>query len=485
MTSSTAKCDLPRKARDSLEKAYADRIRVNSDLDRSLVSFQRNKEEPFYRWFKYKEGFSSRLVQYLLATVEKAGVVLDPFAGAGAALFASRDMGWNAIGIELLPVGVFAMEARLAAEEIDKRMFAKAVAQAEGVDFARHFADGETFTHLGITQGAFPDDTEREILGFLAYCDRRIRDRNVRRLFRFACFSELEDVSYTRKDGQYLRWDARSSRRRGARPFDKGIIAPFHHAVISKLRAIEHDIDGGNRSSILFAQDKVKRGTLDVRRGSCLRILPTIADSSVDLVITSPPYCNRYDYTRTYALELAFLGYDDREVKALRQEMLSCTVENREKVGELREYYGGLGLGMRFREIEEVFQSQEALWEVLESLGHYRALGMLNNNNIPRMVRNYFYEMCFVTCELARLLRAGGSIFMVNDNVRYAGEAVPVDLILSEFAKAFGLDVGVIWTLPRGKGNSSQQMGAYGRDEIRKCVYAWSKPYAKQGKEGR
>ena len=48
-----------------------------------------------------------------------------------------------------------------------------------------------------------------------------------------------------------------------------------------------------------------------------------------DVVFTSPSYCNRYDYTRTYALELALLGLGESEVVRLRQEMVSCTVENR------------------------------------------------------------------------------------------------------------------------------------------------------------
>ena len=33
------------------------------------------------------------------------------------------------------------------------------------------------------------------------------------------------------------------------------------------------------------------------------------------------------------------------------------------------------------------------------------------------------------------------------------------------------------WTLGRGKGNSSQQMGNYGRSELRKCVYVWEKAH--------
>ena len=113
---------------------------------------------------------------------------------------------------------------------------------------------------------------------------------------------------------------------------------------------------------------------------------------------------------------------------------------------------------------------------MLGILDRYRQQGQLNNANIARLVRNYFHEMCFVIFEFARLLRPGGIVAMVNDNVRYQGEEVPVDLILSDFAESFGLSARHIWTLGRGKGNSSQQMGAHGRAELRKCVYVWEKP---------
>ncbi len=64
---------------------------------------------------------------------------------------------------------------------------------------------------------------------------------------------------------------------------------------------------------------------------------------------------------------------------------------------------------------------------------------------------------------------------MVNDNVRYAGASIPVDLILSDIAAELGFNVDKILVLPNGKGNSSQQMGAHGRDLLRKCVYVWRK----------
>jgi len=89
------------------------------------------------------------------------------------------------------------------------------------------------------------------------------------------------------------------------------------------------------------------------------------------------------------------------------------------------------------------------------------------------MVRNYFLELALVIFECGRTLKAGAPFVMVNDNVRYQGAHLPVDLILSDIAEKAELDVEAIWVLPRGKGNSSQQMGVHGREELRKCVYIW------------
>ena len=66
-------------------------------------------------------------------------------------------------------------------------------------------------------------------------------------------------------------------------------------------------------------------------------------------------------------------------------------------------------------------------------------------------------------------------MFMVNDNVRYAGAAISVDMILSKIAEDLGFSVENILVLPQGKGNSSQQMGKHGREALRKCVYVWKK----------
>jgi len=468
----------PVAAREELYDRFASRLVTNRQLDRKLVSFQGNRKLPFYRWLKYKEGYSADFVRYIIEELGvKPGVLLDPFAGTGATLFVGRAMGWDTIGIELLPVGFFAMEGRLAAETVDPAAFKRAVAKAQAVDWEARYDPAFALSHVPITRRAFPDPTERAIAGYRAYCSG-IRDARVKKLFELAALAVLESVSYTRKDGQYLRWDHRCKRDRLKSHFDKGRIEPFRPAVLAKLREIERDLSAGGREhdGLFTAGGEPRIGSVDLRRGSCLDLLPGLPNRSVDFVITSPPYCNRYDYTRTYALELVFLGADNDAINSLRQAMLSCTVENKTKVAALRNQYERGGRGDVFARVMEAFEGQDALQEILAILEGLGAEGELNNVNIPNLVRNYFLEMSFVLYELSRILRKRGKIVMVNDNVRYAGEEIPVDLILSDLSERFGLRASHIWKLPRGKGNSSQQMGNHGRSELRKCVYVWDKP---------
>lgn len=458
-------------ARLELFRKYADRIQPNPALSRSLVSYQSNRNRPFYRWFKYKEGFSAALVEYLLHRVGiSASRLLDPFAGSGAALFAARNAGLLAAGVELLPASTFAIESRLVAERVSSSALRRAVDAFFGSAWQTQADSALAFPHVSITEGAFPAETETHLTCFRTYVRDRIQDGAIQQMFLFACLSVLEAVSYTRKDGQYLRWDSRSARSLQGKAFDKGHIPTLESALRHQFRTMLEDME--QRS--LFPEHQEASGpAVSIREGSCLRVLPELEDGGFDLVITSPPYCNRYDYTRTYALELAFLGVDAAQLKRLRQELLSCTVENRGKADELTQQYADAGRRALLDDAFLAFDNQAALHEVLSILERQRDQGLLNNTNVPRMVKNYFLESAVVIFELARLVRPGGSVVMVNDNVQYGGEEVPVDLILSEFAARAGFETECIWTLQRGKGNSSQQMGAHGRNELRKCVYLW------------
>jgi hypothetical protein len=453
-------------AREQLFDRYSDRMNVNPVLTRSLVSFQGNKNRPFVRWLKYKEAFSSEFVEFVFDTLDlsqRGSMLFDPFAGSATALFAAAERGWKASGTELLPIGIMVARARAAAQRVDLHKLSAAMAKLDDV-FAR-YPEARPFPHLRITKDAFPKTTERELSRYRAFVARQ-KDLSVRTLLDFAALCVLEDVSFTRKDGQYLRWDQRCNRKL-ASSFNKGAILRFRNAVGEKLQQIVSDLQARDRDPEAEA--------VNILHGSFLQRALDMKAAEVDLVITSPPYCNRYDYTRTYALELAYLGLGEQDIRALRQSLLSSTVENRPKVEALRQLFLDHNQSDRFDAVTSAFQSATALHEVLSILEQAADAGHLNNPHIPRMVRNYFFEMAVAISHLSRIMRSGGSVVMVNDNVRYFGEEVPVDLILAFFAETLGFDVEKIWILPRGKGNSSQQMGAHGRSELRKCIYIWRK----------
>lgn len=436
----------------------ADRIVTDVHLTRRLVSYQGNRDVPGLRWMKYKEGFSAGLVRSLL---EQTGArrVLDPFSGIGTTALTASSMGMESVAIDVMPVGNEAAKAMIAvACEVDAARLRRAAGRlAAYIDGG---AGQRPFPHVRITRSAFPQRTEAEI-GRARHFIGRIADSAVRTVLDFACMSVLEEVSYTRKDGQFLRWDRRSGRDVADR-LRKPRIPTLREALAARTAMIAADAPalreryGGPRPAI--------------RTGSSLTVLRELPSGSFDAVVTSPPYANRYDYTRTYALELAYMGYGEEDLRRLRQDMLTATVENRPKGGEIAAAYGrsrrpakAAGIAAECGRLQDVLSY---LREEVESL---------NNRQIVRLVENYFAEMALVVVELGRLVRPGGDVFMVNDNVRYHGMDVPVDLILSEFAERSGFRCESIRALKRGKGNSSQQMGRFGRREMRKCVYHWKR----------
>ena len=464
---------ITRRERHKLECAYRNLIEINPNLNRKLVSFQANKRIPFYNWFPYKEGFSYQMVKMFIKEYPKnSGKLLDPFSGSGTTLFSANEMGFDSLGIEILPIGQFILDTRIAANRVDLKNLRESVRMLRKIDFLKIPTDANTnYKHIPITYKAFPLKTEQRLNAFLKYLDDKIKDQNIKQLLKLSCFSILERISYTRKDGQYLRWDYRAGKTKTK--FSKGKIYSFEQALFSTLDQIVNDLAN---SAVFFGGSSFNKPKIELQTASCLELMPNLPAADYDLIITSPPYCNRYDYTRTYALELAFLGIDSQKIKKLRQSLLSCTVENKDKQDFLLKTYESNNQLKLFNQATSAFNSNKALQEVLTILQKYMKQNKLNNNGIYRLVRNYFYEHSFVVFQMSRLLKPGGRIYYVNDNVRYAGETVPVDLILSEFARRAGLEVQKIFTLQNGKGNSSQQMGQYGRDVLRKCVYLWRKP---------
>lgn len=470
------------EARLALEEKYFPILEVSDEYNRQSVSYQLSKKDCLHKWLKYKEGFSADLVNKLLDKfgINRGDTVLDPFLGSGTTSIVCKMKGINSIGYDILPTSAVAIKAKENVFNYDIDEISALIQELSQINVPEAF-DGK-YPYISVTDGAYPESTEKEIVYYSEWIGKSQYSEIAKNLVKLSILNTLEQVSYTAKDGQYLRWDYRSKKMveakadretKGKKPFvvrlDKRELPSLKEVLTRELTSVLNDIIYIQKSA------KPQDATIHFEQESVLYQLPFVQSNSVNGVITSPPYCNRYDYTRTYALELNYLGLSAKDITKLRQSLLSCTVENKPKLDSLKEYYGKIGRYEDYNKIVGIINSNEALQEVISALQLRDANGDINNKGVLRMVEGYFTELAFLYFEIYRVCQAGSGVAFVNDNVRYAGEVVPVDFISTELASQIGFTPVKVYTLKQQKGNSSQQMKKFGRVALRKSITIWKK----------
>lgn len=416
-----------------LENKYARYIREELWMG-NLVSYVGNKEVPLLRLYRYKEAFSYRFVSEWLNRfeVDRKDLIFDPFCGMGTTMLAAACRGIPAIGIDLLPVAVFIAQTMPLFFQVRPgeltRVFEHLRRKVPSAEPAHVAAD------VAIMNTAFPPDTLLALRRWKAAIDAL--ESPFREIFLLLFFSVLEPCSYTSKDGQFLRL------RRTKRPADP------EEVLAGKVQEAETDVRrirelGWHTAFLPFR----------VVLGDTRRLDDVPFERPPTVLITSPPYANRYDYTRTYSLELCFhFVRNFAQLRELRHSLLRSHIEARLAPTE-----------------EAPHPAVRELVDFLRSRGK-----ALNNPRIPDMLTAYFVDMQKAIREWRKVLASSARVAMVVDNVRFEGQMLPVDLILCEMAEEEGFTVEEI-VVARYKGNSSQQMGRYGRVPVRESIVVWRK----------
>jgi len=424
----------PNSKRQEIEDKFGDIIHEELDLS-SLVSYVGNKKLPFLRIYRYKEAFAFSFVRDFLTRFEANSddYVFDPFSGLGTTMFTSMLSGISSIGIDKLPIAYFISRTLpsffLLKENELAEMWTFLISRIQKSDPANVALD------VRIMKLAFDEET----LLTLRKLKRTIEQFSFpyHDILLLLFFSILEECSFTAKEGQFLRL------KRNKRTSD-----PIE-AMGRKVAQVEEDI---RRMKRLFSNLSIKDGIVpDVYLGDARDLSNIEFKRRPTIIITSPPYANRYDYTRTYSLELCFhFVRNFEELKAIRFGILRSHIESKIHAGEV--------------------PTHPVIKEVLQALSRKK----LNNPKIPSMITTYFVDMERVIREWFEVLDTKAKVAMVVDNVRFEGELIPVDLVLSEIAEQVGFNVKEI-IVARYKGNSSQQMKKYGRVPVRESILIWEK----------
>lgn len=103
-----------RRAIDELERKY--KYIDETDHFANLVNFSTAKKAPYQRWVRYREGYSTALVEELLRRANisrEKHYIADPMAGSGSTILAAKCQGYDTFGIDVNPFCKIIVDAKL------------------------------------------------------------------------------------------------------------------------------------------------------------------------------------------------------------------------------------------------------------------------------------------------------------------------------------------------------------------------------------
>jgi hypothetical protein len=420
--------------------------RERSDLRRD-VTFKDNKKLPIHRWYPYTQGFSGALVETLLQElgVSTSEVVLDPFAGSGTTSLVCSRRGVASTSVDISPLMTWVTSVKVAKyriADIDKAVSSFDYSAATKTEHA--LPDASEMLFRDYFAQAYSGRILAQLISISEYIRRIQASQKVRAFLMLGLVGLLEEVSNIRKHGSHYRF-LNKPESVGLRKLNIPVISD--RADLGPILRKRHEdmLADIARSPIgrAFAEATVLTG--DVRSLD----LPA---GSVDVVITSPPYLNRNNYIAQQKAELSLLGlvttYSDYK----------CLVRS------------------TFRSHVESSLDKEAVSQFSEvsAILDRIALTPGNNPKIPHMIAGYFSDLARTTEELFRIMKSGGRAAFVVGNTRWGGVVIPIDHLLMMLAERAGFHPERI-LVTRLKGNSPQQMRAYGRIPVRESIVIFRK----------
>ncbi|MCL2003457.1 MAG: site-specific DNA-methyltransferase [Oscillospiraceae bacterium] len=385
-------------------------------------TFIDNMKLPIHRWFRYSAGFSAKWVEKTVfefleersVTPNSATdfVVLDPFAGSGTTMLAADQVGIAGIGFESHP-----LISKIASTKLlwntDVKSFREYAIKILTVakKISRDLDDYPAIIHrcYGIENLT---DIDRIKHALIQSCN----DSNEYKLSWLAFLSILRSTSHAgTAQWQYVL--PNKSKIKVLNVFDA--YSKQIELMCDDILAFSSTVTETKTKSSIFQHDA--RLPLDALK------------NKIDLIITSPPYANNYDYADATRLELCVLGeingWSDLQNTVRSSLIRSCTQHvSKEK----RQTFDFLDEPTLNPIREEIYSVCKKLDEVKEYHG--------GKKNYHTMIALYFLDLSIVWQNLRILCKRNSDVcFVVGDSAPY-GVYVPVDEWLGKLAIASGFD---------------------------------------------
>ncbi len=312
----------------------------------------------------YPAKFRAEVPRRLLAAYATPGArVLDPFAGCGTTLVEALVHGCPATGVDVHPLAALVSEVKTTCLAAAQRQQARALARwASRAAELRAGRDGSGAgpPGLGRLHADIPDFANRDHwfrpearldLGLLRARIRRARPRALRNFLWVAMSAIVVRSSRQDSETRYKAVD---------RPYAPGYALRAFAAKLARMLE-EHD----EFAAAVPAGVKATVHNADIRDGSLL------APGAFDLVITSPPYANSFDYYLYHKQRMNWLGLDfraakDREIGS-RLQFSSRKAPIEEFFRDLRDAFAAIARAMAPRATCVVIQGDSRVGGVMHS----------------------------------------------------------------------------------------------------------------------
>ena len=404
---------------------------LNSTNTHSSQNRLRLEDQAVHDWYRFVQSFPPHLVRTYIDrfSIDSTHTVLDPFCGAGTTLVECKKLGISSKGLEAHPMPHFASSVKsdwsADSEEILK--YASEVVESSSQIIQGTKNPANKFK-------AVPESASCTQLELLNVEQSKLLIKNS-----ISPLPMHKTLILLRKIDEHYNWKLRKYGRLAlARALVDGVSnlkfgpevglgrikkdAPVLEIWLRIMQGIAKDMSTVSDRALVPCH---------VYRADAREVGQVLEPQSIDAVITSPPYPNEKDYTRTTRLESVILDLvkDRKDLRQVKRDLLRSNTRGVYKTDtddqEVAQY-------QTIRTIAETIENRRI--ELGKTSGFERLYA--------RVTLLYFGGMLRHLASLRTALRPGAQLaYVLGDQASYLRVMIPTGQIIADIAQSLGYQV--------------------------------------------
>ncbi|WP_432813127.1 DNA methyltransferase [Pantanalinema sp. GBBB05] len=388
-----------------------------SELDRHRPELNQLQEcdRTAHSWYRFILSFPPHLVQDY---IQKFGItteqqILDPFCGTGTTVVECKKLGIPSVGTEANPMAWFAGSVKLDWTPDPDRLLelAEKIGRATEQAIAQSAEPLRTLpaeSQKVILKNSISPLPLHKTLVLLEQIERYATDSACRHLQLALAKAVITSISNLRFGPEVGVGKAK-------------LDAPVIEAWRQEVQTIAAD---------LRYLQTLPPAPATIHHADARQVLQTLAPASIDAVITSPPYPNEKDYTRTTRLESVLLGFikNKAELRSFKEGLIRSNTRNVFKA-----------------DTDDIWVSHHPEIQRIANEIEQRRLTLGKTSGFERLyhraVKLYFGGMAKHLADLRHILRPGAQLaYVVGDQKSYLQVLIRTGELLGDLAQGLGYE---------------------------------------------